>query len=31
MGHDLPDRYWPQLADAIGNIATRGDQVRKEL
>lgn len=25
MGHDMPQRYWPQMADAISNIATRGE------
>ena len=25
MGHDLPRRYWPQIADAIFNIATRAE------
>jgi pimeloyl-ACP methyl ester carboxylesterase len=25
MGHDLPRRYWPQMADAIFNIAARGE------
>ncbi len=25
MGHDLPSLYWPQMADAIFNIATRGE------
>jgi pimeloyl-ACP methyl ester carboxylesterase len=24
MGHDLPERYWPQIADAIFNTAARG-------
>ena len=27
MGHDLPRRYWPQMADAIFNIAARGDEL----
>lgn len=27
MGHDLPRRYWPQLADAIFNIAARGEGI----
>ena len=30
MGHDMPERYWPQLADAIHNVAVRGEQTRKE-
>jgi hypothetical protein len=25
MGHDMPRRYWPQMADAIFNIAARGE------
>ena len=25
MGHDLPRAYWPQMADAIFNIAARGE------
>jgi pimeloyl-ACP methyl ester carboxylesterase len=25
MGHDLPELYWPQMADAIFNIAARGE------
>ncbi|MGB0112483.1 MAG: alpha/beta hydrolase [Ilumatobacteraceae bacterium] len=25
MGHDLPPFYWPQVADAIFNIAARGE------
>ena len=25
MGHDIPKRYWPALADAIYNIAVRGE------
>jgi pimeloyl-ACP methyl ester carboxylesterase len=25
MGHDMPRRYWPQLADAIFNIAARAE------
>jgi len=25
MGHDLPRRYWPQIADAIFNIAARAE------
>ena len=25
MGHDLPRQYWPQIADAIFNIAARGE------
>ena len=25
MGHDLPALYWPQIADAIFNIAARGE------
>lgn len=25
MGHDLPPVYWPQIADAILNVAQRGD------
>ena len=25
MGHDLPRRYWPQMADAIFNIAAQGE------
>ena len=25
MGHDIPKLYWPQLADAIFNIAVRGE------
>ena len=24
MGHDMPSIYWPQMADAIFNIAVRG-------
>jgi pimeloyl-ACP methyl ester carboxylesterase len=27
MGHDLPRRYWPQIADAIFNIAARGEGI----
>jgi pimeloyl-ACP methyl ester carboxylesterase len=27
MGHDLPRRYWPQVADAIFNIAARGEGI----
>jgi len=27
MGHDSPRLYWPQLADAIYNIAVRGEEV----
>lgn len=27
MGHDMPRRYWPQLADAIFNIAARGEGI----
>lgn len=27
MGHDLPRRYWPQMADAIFNIAARGEGI----
>jgi pimeloyl-ACP methyl ester carboxylesterase len=25
MGHDLPEIYWPQMADAIFNVAARGE------
>jgi pimeloyl-ACP methyl ester carboxylesterase len=25
MGHDTPELYWPQMADAIYNIAVRGE------
>ena len=25
MGHDMPARYWPQIADGIFNIAARGE------
>lgn len=25
MGHDLPRRYWPQIADAIFNVAAHGE------
>jgi pimeloyl-ACP methyl ester carboxylesterase len=25
MGHDMPRPYWPQMADAIFNIAARGE------
>jgi pimeloyl-ACP methyl ester carboxylesterase len=25
MGHDMPRRYWPQMADAIFNIAARAE------
>ncbi|MGA9275571.1 alpha/beta fold hydrolase [Ilumatobacter sp.] len=25
MGHDIPPLYWPQIADAIYNVAVRGD------
>jgi pimeloyl-ACP methyl ester carboxylesterase len=25
MGHDMPRRYWPQMADAIFNIAARSE------
>jgi len=25
MGHDLPRRYWSQIADAIFNIAARAE------
>ncbi len=25
MGHNVPSRYWPQIADAIFNIAARGE------
>ena len=25
MGHDMPSLYWPQMADAIFNIAARGE------
>ena len=27
MGHDMPKRYWPQMADAIFNIAARGEEI----
>ena len=27
MGHDLPELYWPQLSDAIFNIAARGEGI----
>lgn len=27
MGHDLPEKYWPQLADAIFNIAALGESI----
>ena len=27
MGHDMPKLYWPQMADAIFNIAARGEDV----
>jgi pimeloyl-ACP methyl ester carboxylesterase len=27
MGHDLPRRYWPQIADAIFNIAARAEDL----
>jgi pimeloyl-ACP methyl ester carboxylesterase len=27
MGHDMPRRYWPQMADAIFNIAARGEGI----
>jgi pimeloyl-ACP methyl ester carboxylesterase len=27
MGHDMPRRYWPQMADSIFNIAARGEGV----
>jgi len=26
MGHDMPEQYWPQMADAIFNIAVRGEE-----
>ncbi len=26
MGHDMPELYWPQMADAIFNIAMRGEE-----
>ena len=26
MGHDMPSLYWPQMADAIFNIAARGEE-----
>ena len=26
MGHDMPSIYWPQMADAIFNIAVRGEE-----
>jgi pimeloyl-ACP methyl ester carboxylesterase len=26
MGHDMPSVYWPQMADAIFNIAVRGEE-----
>ncbi|MGA7757892.1 MAG: alpha/beta fold hydrolase [Ilumatobacteraceae bacterium] len=26
MGHDMPALYWPQMADAIFNIAARGEE-----
>jgi pimeloyl-ACP methyl ester carboxylesterase len=26
MGHDMPQLYWPQMADAIFNIAVRGEE-----
>jgi pimeloyl-ACP methyl ester carboxylesterase len=26
MGHDMPPLYWPQMADAIFNIAARGEE-----
>ena len=26
MGHDMPSLYWPQIADAIFNIAARGEE-----
>ena len=25
MGHDMPRRYWPQIADAIFNVAARSE------
>lgn len=25
MGHDLPEKYWPQLADAVFNVAALGE------
>lgn len=27
MGHDMPRRYWPQMADAIFNIAARAEEI----
>jgi pimeloyl-ACP methyl ester carboxylesterase len=27
MGHDMPSLYWPQMADAIFNIAARAEKV----
>jgi pimeloyl-ACP methyl ester carboxylesterase len=27
MGHDIPERYWPALADAIFNVAALGEGV----
>lgn len=27
MGHDMPRRYWPQLADAIFNVAARAEGI----
>lgn len=27
MGHDIPELYWPQLSDAIFNIAARGEGI----
>lgn len=29
MGHDSPKLYWPQLADAIYNVAARGEGQRR--
>ncbi len=27
MGHDLPEKYWPQLADAVFNVAALGESI----
>jgi pimeloyl-ACP methyl ester carboxylesterase len=30
MGHDMPALYWPQMADAIVNVAARGEARRDD-